>query len=572
MADGDDGLPLFFILASIPIGWGSAAIGWDAVLNMPAKKKLLDQYATEGIDVTAFVLQQNVATYRTNFTATRKKHLIRYAYKEPPGSDQVCIRDYVKWHATCCAEIEAMAPVFAVKVLPGHPRSGIPKFRVEEREGEYGEMARTAAIVKATLGVTLGSLMFMTSIGDAYTPVFFLLPYLLFVLLGGLCVPCMFDGWKREILEKVVEQSSAIQLPRLRRREYHYAPVATTVILHQEAAQETNIPLVAATPVGPARTAYGNRVVRAMECGTARAVKIEPPVPDQLAEAIMTEACNLSFQTLLESLDQFREGMWDYRSTYVDLAATNWASQSLSPLVGCPDNAVGNLFKGVYYIHRSWDVRGSSTANNVERDAWPQFHRGLAIARDALLRAAEQDPEDPTPYSYLAGAMAKGLQVGEEQSREWFEAAITRDPLSRSAHFGRLSVLCKKWGGSHEAMFSFARETRKKSSKDCPLHLILFLAFYEQWLYLNSILRQKRAAQRYLQQPGVQSETVTIYRQAMENRSIIEDASQVSWHCEAAKWLLLTGHKETAKNELDKLRPWKKMIGDPIVSTALARN
>jgi len=78
---------------------------------------------------------------------------------------------------------------------------------------------------------------------------------------------------------------------------------------------------------------------------------------------------------------------------------------------------VGNLFKGVYFIHRFWDVRGRDTANNVERNAWVRFHCGLTIARDALLRAAVQDTNDPTPYSYLAGAVVKGLQVDKKRGQ-----------------------------------------------------------------------------------------------------------------------------------------------------------
>jgi len=267
---GGDGLPL--LIFAIPVGWAFAAIGWDAVLNMPAKKKLLDQYATEGVDVIAFVLQQNVTTFRT--IATRKKHQIRYAYKEA-GSDQVYVRDYVKWHAACGTQIEFVAPIFTVNILSGYPRSGIPKFRVYKREEEYGEIARTAAIMKATFGVFVESLMFAAGImGDMFTPTEFLFSLLIFLSLGGLCVPCMFDRWEREILEQVVQESSSIQLPGLRHRQDNYVPIAATEVtaVHHEASEETVIPLVKATPV--------DRGVGVMEIIPAHAVRIDPPVPD----------------------------------------------------------------------------------------------------------------------------------------------------------------------------------------------------------------------------------------------------------------------------------------------------
>lgn len=208
-------------------------------------------------------------------------------------------------------------------------------------------------------------------------------------------------------------------------------------------------------------------------------------------------------------------------------------------------------------------------ADRVPPSAWAVFHSGLLIAKESLLRAAEQDPEDPTPYSYLAGPIAKGLQLDSDQTVEWFTVAITKDPLNCKARFGRMSTLCKKWGGSHEAMFAFARGTTKACPKNSRLGSILLHAFYERWLYLKNFERRQRTAKDYLRSPKMRDEALAIYKRCFEGQEISE-ISDVGVHTTVARFLLVAGFEAEANRELCKLKPWKVILPqNDIVSATL---
>jgi len=313
------------------------------------------------------------------------------------------------------------------------------------------------------------------------------------------------------------------------------------------------------------------------EYGRVRVVPINvvpnepaPPLPDSLCEDIIKEASEKKYDTLFKAMESLRGEMngWAKRSFYVDLAAEHWDLNAPESLDTCPDTAAGNLFKGVYFINRAWDVRGGDLAHKVKESAWPTFQSCLETARDALLRSASQDQEDPTPHANLCGAVAKGLQVESCLKKEWFLEAVKRDPLNEKAHAGRLSNLCRKWGGSHLEMHTFAEETVKKAPQGSTLKMIQYDAFYEQWLFLYSITKNKPETKKFLNDQRIKNISMSLYKEVIEAHTI-QDVSDVSPHVRAAQWLLILGAKQEVAKELEKLRPWRKIIEDGIVGKAL---
>jgi hypothetical protein len=554
MSSNDD-VAFTIVFSIVVVLWAfvPSVLFWDACLNTSGKKNLMDDYDSAGVETMAMVIRQQVTIHTRNCAETHRTQRVHYAYQVPGSEDRLIFKQYEKKH---CAGLEVLPPVgLIVKVLPGFPLSGLPKFQIDERGSDYGLAATVQRGVLALALVFLAAILLL-AVTEMLMPLWFLtlpsgiqvvLSMIVLLLFGLPFAPWALGRWKKAQLQKCDKEELSLSP----RTTPAVAAAGATIIRHGD---ESHVPLATAVPVGDIETAESGNDV--------------PLLPDALAEIVLNEAKCLSLQTIVARLDDFREGMWDVRSSYVHLAASHWSSKTLTPLVGCPDTAVGNLFRGVYYIYRAWDIRGSNSARNVQRNVWPEFHRGLSIAQESLLRAAEQDPEDPTPYAFLAGSVAMGLQVSKEQAFEWFAAAIARDPINRVAHFGRLSALCEKWGGSHEEMFAFARATMRRCPDDGYLRVILLDAFFEKWLLVS--IDNKRKANDYLRSSKVRDEALAIYQQCVETR-VIADISQVTYHARVTKFLLHAGFEAEAQRELQKLRPWTRILlhNQDIVSAAL---
>lgn len=192
---------------------------------------------------------------------------------------------------------------------------------------------------------------------------------------------------------------------------------------------------------------------------------------DPLGLKILSEARDGRLDTLVAELDAFLEGNWDQRAFYVSLAADNLQGkhallvarqvEQRAPSVDCvrqvfrflfgpssasepafqpehrllvatqkptfPESAVGRLVEGEWYIRRAWDARGSDVASTVSADACALFKERLEKARECLLKAAELDREDPTPFATLQ-TVAMGLPtVTRETSKFWLTKALKLD-------------------------------------------------------------------------------------------------------------------------------------------------
>lgn len=343
-----------------------------------------------------------------------------------------------------------------------------------------------------------------------------------------------------------------------------------------------------------------------------------PAGDDRLGLQIVEEAKKGKLDTVLRELNKFREGAWDQRAFYCGLAGSHLTKQGqifvsapqVAPrrggLLHCvtrlfeapsppartpqhvlilekdlvfPKSAVGFLVKGDYNIHRAWQARGSGTADTVSEHGADTFHGRLVTAQQALLRAAEMDPADPTPYALLQ-TVAKGLPtVTKEVATTWLDEARKRDPRNREAHRGHLSLLCKKWCGSHEEMYSFARRTLDECHPGCPLKTLLFQAFCEHHLYLTAFEQDPRVKEKVLRMRSARllaqyeqrmakskkdleellrdsrEETLSIYKEVIENRPI-ENVAHYGPHYDAFMWFCVQKDEKMARKVFDKMSPY----------------
>ncbi|MBB2948255.1 hypothetical protein FB565_008038 [Actinoplanes lutulentus] len=124
-------------------------------------------------------------------------------------------------------------------------------------------------------------------------------------------------------------------------------------------------------------------------------------------------------------------------------------------------------------------VRARSLIVRGRRTGGDEFHR---LLRKAVLlgdEAAVLAPDDPTPWAQRLTLMTVLGADGDTFEHGWAELTA-RDPWHREGHGCKLTYLCRRWRGSHERMFAFAREIAHAAPAGSPLR-VLPLHAADEW-------------------------------------------------------------------------------------------
>ncbi|MFD5569994.1 hypothetical protein [Streptomyces cadmiisoli] len=150
-----------------------------------------------------------------------------------------------------------------------------------------------------------------------------------------------------------------------------------------------------------------------------------------------------------------------------------------------PDATLPRLVAGMRHISWAWEARTGARAKHVSREQFEVFHARLRTAEQWLYEVAEREPGWVSPW-YGLQTTGRGLQVGQAVARRRFEATVRRDPYHLGAHTQQLQQVCDKWGGSHEEMHAFARESAFGAPGGTLLGQLVAIAHIEQWLSLDA--------------------------------------------------------------------------------------
>ncbi|MFE1579609.1 hypothetical protein [Streptomyces fradiae] len=150
-----------------------------------------------------------------------------------------------------------------------------------------------------------------------------------------------------------------------------------------------------------------------------------------------------------------------------------------------PESALARTVAGIRYVSWGWEARTAARAKDVSRSQFEVFHSRLRQAEEWLYEAAELEPDWTSPW-YVLQITGRGLEVGQVTARRRFEATVRRHPYHLGAHTQQLQQICEKWGGSHEEMHAFARESVFKAPGGTPLGRLVPDAHIEEWLSLDS--------------------------------------------------------------------------------------
>ncbi|HEY9109418.1 MAG TPA: hypothetical protein VIN58_22280 [Roseateles sp.] len=213
----------------------------------------------------------------------------------------------------------------------------------------------------------------------------------------------------------------------------------------------------------------------------------------QLGFKPKSRVCNDGAQTFARRLVQRLEsGLFDDAEQIIAGSAADnrerlvyglAATEGSVPLVVAwvqarPQSAWAQIALGAGLIVTGWEIRGGSYAEDVDEAAWQPFLSQLAAAEEPLERAMRLDDRLAEPYVWRIHA---GLSQDIDRAllSQWFEAALARDPLHGPAHLKYFVSQTEKWGGSHQEMFTFARQCSSQAKAGSLLHALIPAAFNE---------------------------------------------------------------------------------------------
>ncbi len=232
----------------------------------------------------------------------------------------------------------------------------------------------------------------------------------------------------------------------------------------------------------------------------------------------------------------------DYRALRERMAATTtWAERFFYTEGAChvmslhtlkrwvdhePDSADAMLCYASRLFFWAWEVRGGGRADSITEEDWREFFRRLDIAREHLLKSAQMNPADPTPWTHLI-RLATGYSDSDATKWHYFNQAKQRDPENWGAHRMMVFALTEKWGGSNQEMIAFAREASANARDGSDLPAILVKAYLENWIYLKWFDEDEAAAAAFLDDPAIRRDIVTAYERSLAHPDFVASKSTI---------------------------------------------
>lgn len=227
-----------------------------------------------------------------------------------------------------------------------------------------------------------------------------------------------------------------------------------------------------------------------------------------------------------------------------------------------PEAADLHVIRCAYYCELAATMRGTGTADQVGNARFQNAAECVKAALGDMRKSTQLDDKDPTAYTLVLRPLTIFSQT--ELQRKAFANATAIAPDLVPAHFALISPLSKRWGGSHEASLSFARQAMTKATPGSDMAACIFWAHTLVRTHFVHFDKDVQGAKRYAMKPEVGNELNT----ALDNwlvPSFVPRRSSISFLCKASEWY-------RAVQDIDRLKRVIALTGEnldvPAVRTA----
>jgi hypothetical protein len=230
-----------------------------------------------------------------------------------------------------------------------------------------------------------------------------------------------------------------------------------------------------------------------------------------------------AFEVCTEVLDANRGSLKNFTNWYGPMEGSmtqNW-----------PDASVTWLLKGIAHTDLAWLARGGGYADAVTEQGWQGFRDQLALARQALEKAWELDPQDGRIALGMI-RVAEGSNLGRDVMEQWFGRAMEINPADYEACHAKLHFLYPQWYGSRETMIAFGRECVASDKWRGSVPLILADAHREFALYLNGPLEMEKYWKRPEVWPDIRSSYERFFQLNPDAAGYHHNYAWFAYHCE----------------------------------------
>lgn len=198
-----------------------------------------------------------------------------------------------------------------------------------------------------------------------------------------------------------------------------------------------------------------------------------------------------------------------------------------------PEAADLLVIRCAYYCDLAQTMRGTGTGDQVSAARIQNSAACVKAAINDMARSAQLDDRDPTACTLVIRPLTIFGQTDLRQKAFAKATAIAPDLVP--AHFALISGLSERWGGSHEASLTFARQALTKVGPGSDMAACLFWAHTLVRTHFLQFDKDAQAARRY----AMKAEVVAELNTALDNwlaPSYVARRSSIPYLKKASEW------------------------------------
>ena len=244
---------------------------------------------------------------------------------------------------------------------------------------------------------------------------------------------------------------------------------------------------------------------------------------------------------------------WNDRTFVLD-CVVHWIPLATLDFACETEPSAADLFviRSSFFSSLAWKKRGSGAADKIAEDRWSAAANCIKEALAARDKAVQLDPQDPTAHVRVLQSLGI-FDAFWPEMQATFQKATNLAPDIVDVYRPIVSIMSKRWGGSHEKSLDFARSSFAKAAPGSDMAFCLFWAHflvYTHFLYFDD---NKQEANQYLHSSRVADELQTAFDAWTQSPYVPRRASIPLLHHAAVRFYMT--------HDLDRLRKALSLIG-----------